>query len=132
MFNSVNPKLKTTKSDLHDNYRLKKTPKFFVFPLRRKIFTMIKGPMADKKNGQEQFTFHVYYLCASIKTHLTISNAIASFNESVLFLILLRKIFPFFETNLVYLKSYVINFYSKDLIFFNYKLFLDNVRKTKT
>lgn len=122
MFYNADPKVKLNRVD-NTSY-LKKRPKFFVFPLRRKIFTMIKGPMADKKRGQEQFNFHVYYLCASIKTTLNKNNKILSFDESLLFLILLRKIFPFFETNFIYLRHYVLYFYAKDNLFFNYKYFI--------
>jgi len=124
MFNNVNPKVKSKQTAFETFSYLKKRPKFFVFPLRRKIFTMTKGPMADKKRGQEQFNFHVYYLCASIKTTLDKNNKIISFDESLLFLILLRKIFPFFETNFIYLRHYNLYFYSQDNIFFNYKYFL--------
>ena len=126
MFNNINPKIKVKQTASENISYLKKAPKFFVFPLRRKIFTMIKGPMADKKRGQEQFNFHVYYLCASIKTSIDSNSKILSFDESLLFLILLRKIFPFFETNFIYLRHYVLYFYAKDKIFFNYKFFLKN------
>jgi hypothetical protein len=126
MFNNINPKIKVQQTASENLAYLKKTPKFFVFPLRRKIFTMIKGPMADKKRGQEQFNFHVYYLCASIKTKIDSTSKILSFDESLLFLIFLRKVFPFFETNFIYLRHYVLYFYAKDKIFFNYKFFLKN------
>jgi hypothetical protein len=125
MFNNANPRIKSKQTSFENIPYLKKRPKFFVFPLRRKIFTMTKGPMADKKQGQEQFNFHVYYLCASIKTQLSTENRILSFDESIIFLILLRKIFPFFETNFIYLRHYVLYFYAQDSVFFNYKNFID-------
>lgn len=108
-------KKKTTKNKLQ----------FFVLPLKKKIFTNTKAPMAHKNWSKEQYKFQFYIFRISFFTNFNEDSNICSVNQSLLFVLLTKQNFPQFETNLLFLKNVKFLFYFSDLPFFNYNTFLN-------
>jgi hypothetical protein len=100
--------------------------KFFIFPIKREKFTLTKAPMAHKNWSKEQYKFSFYKFIISFNCNLKIENNINNINSSLLFFLLTKKNFPFFETNLLFLKNFRIILQFKDFYFFNYFNFLNN------
>ena len=94
--------------------------KFFVLPVKRSTHTLTKAPMAHKNWSKEQYKFQFFVIritfCNKFKSEWGINNT----NHALLFVLLSKKNFPFFETNMLFLKNYWFTFYFSDLIFFNY------------
>jgi len=93
---------------------------FWVLPSKRSLLTLQKAPMAHKTNSKEQFMFKFYFF--KFKTSLTTpsEDIPASVNEALLVFYLSKKTFPFFETNLLFIKYYQINSLYTDTTFFNF------------
>ena len=99
--------------------------KIFVFPLKNEKFTLTKAPMAHKNWSKEQYKFSFYKFIIKFNSFLKEENKIKSLNEVILFILLTKKNFPFFETNIFFLKniSFFLNF--KENTYFNYYNFLN-------
>ena len=100
--------------------------KFFILPVQNEKFTLTKAPMAHKNWSKEQYKFNFYKFVVSFKCKLKEDNNISSLNESILFILLTKKNFPFFETNIFFLKNINFLFKFKDRSYFNYYNFLNN------
>ena len=99
--------------------------KIFVFPYKSEKFTLTKAPMAHKNWSKEQYKFSFYKFIISFKCFFKKENQIDSLNKTLLFLILTKQNFPFFETNIFFLKNIKIFLYFKDFNFFNYYKFIN-------
>lgn len=104
----------------------KKRMKIAMLPKKKKIFTLTKSPIAHKNWSKEQYTFQYYTFRISFKTNFKTFTGVPSTNAALLFTLLTKKSLPYFETNLLFLKSFNLIFYYKDFIFFNYYFFLNN------
>jgi hypothetical protein len=79
------------------------------------MFTQIKAPMAHKTFSQEQFVIKSYSLQIAFTSQYSLSKkSIDSLNKSILAATALRKLVPFLETNLFFLKKITFNIYSND------------------
>lgn len=103
-----------------DKYKLK----FFILPTKKKIFTLTRAPMAHKNWSKEQYKFQFYKFQISFVSSFKQTNSLNSLNASLMFVILSKKFFPNFETNLMFLKTLNIFFYAQDKNFFNYNSFI--------
>lgn len=131
-FFSLNPNLK--KIQLKNSYILftwfyylyfvtkkkNKKIKIFVLPLKKKILTNTKAPIAHKTWSKEQFNYQFYLFRLSFKSSLSNHYSVSSVNSGLLFVILSKKYFPFFETNILFLKSYFFFFFFIEKNYFNY------------
>ena len=91
-----------TYSELNDD---QKTPSFFIHKRRQTKSTKLKTPMAHKTYSQEQFTFRSYDLSISFKSRYLNQNKFLNVNSSIFVALNLRQNSPFFNTNLLFLKS---------------------------
>jgi hypothetical protein len=76
--------------------------------------------MAHKTNSKEQFMFKFYFFKFSFYNHLDDKVIPASVNAALLLFYLIKKSFPIFETNLLFIKYYHIQFLFHDGTFFNF------------
>lgn len=98
--------------------------KIFVLPVKRKTFTLTKAPMAHKTNSKEQYKFQFYKFKVTFPSFFKEDNAVNSLNAGLLFVLISKKIFPQFETNLLFLKTYTFTFLLSDGTYFNYCRFV--------
>ena len=73
-------------------------------PIRRKKYTVTKAPMAHKTNSKEQYGFKFYFFKASFQSNLDSHMMISSVDFGAFFINNLKKLFPIFSTNLLFLK----------------------------
>ena len=92
--------------------------KLAILPSRRKMYTLTKAPMAHKTNSKEQFLLKFYNFKFSLTLDhcrtLVPSSPAAGAHQ----FLLLQKIFPVFETNLLLLKYYILRYPSKGTSYF--------------
>jgi hypothetical protein len=100
--------------------------KFVILPNSRRIFTLTKAPIAHKNWSKEQYKFQFFKFKITFKTFLKENNDLNSSNKSILFILLTKKKFPQFETNLFFLKNANLTYQFNDINFFNYYCFLKN------
>ena len=100
----------------------KKNLNFFVLPVVRKIFTLTKAPMAHKNWSKEQYKIQTYLFKTSFKNTLK-SNPFFDNNHMLFLLLLSKKNFITFETNLFFLKNYYTLFTFCNNVFFNFNFF---------
>lgn len=100
--------------------------KFACLPLRKKLWTLSKSPMAHKKKSKEQFTYYFYKLNIYFLVNNVNFRTIYNINYLMKFIFLLKKDFYFFETNLLLLKYFFYNFNYINLNYFNYLYFINN------
>lgn len=97
----------------------KAQPRVAILPPRQSMYTLTKAPMAHKTNSKEQFLFKFYNFKFSFtlrnSPHLTPSSILQGAHS----LIITKKLFPVFETNLLFLKSYEITYPVYDSNFFS-------------
>ncbi len=105
------------------------TLKFSFLPSKSKSYTLTKAPMAQKTRSKEQFHFKFYIFKVSIHTKLNHEFSLKSVDQSLLSFLLTKSTFPIFETNLLFLKSYILNLRFYDNNYFNYSLFTSILRK---
>lgn len=98
----------------------KKNIKFMTMPIRRKKYTITKAPMAHKTNSKEQYGFKFYFFKATFHSYLEPHMSISSVDFGAFFINNLKKLFPIFSTNLLFLKYYNVNFVVSDFNYFNY------------
>jgi hypothetical protein len=120
------------KTSVMQNKTKNKAIKFSFLPIRRKSYTLTKAPMAHKTNSKEQFLFKFYKFKASIKTHFITSYRLTSVDQSLLALLMTKKTFPFFETNVLLLKHSTIYLSMSDSRYFNYFEFLSSRESRKS
>ena len=93
-----------------------------MLPSRYSLYTVTKAPMAHKTNSKEQFLFKFYHFSLTFK--VLNRPRVAVETESTYSLAhnfyLTKKLFPVFETNLLYLKYYRIRYPLRDSRFFTY------------
>jgi len=104
--------------------KFKKYCKFFIFPIKHKHYTLLRAPMIHKNWSKEQIKFQYFYIRVTFSSNFSDNFTIENTNASLLFVMLSKKNFPILETNLLFLKSYLIIFFFHDSIFFNYNRFL--------
>jgi hypothetical protein len=86
--------------------------KFSCLPVRKKVYSFQKAPMAHKTNSQQHLKFKFFFFRLSFKAYLQDDYLPCHFKEGLAFLFLIKKLFPFFETNLLFLKSYRLEFFT--------------------
>lgn len=94
-----------------------KAPSFFIQPVRKSIFTLLKTPMAHKTFSQEQYLIKFYKLTVSFSSSFNEFLVVNSINQSLLLSLFLRNSIPFFETNLLFLKRIRFSIKSSDTQF---------------
>jgi len=71
--------------------------------------------MAHKTNSQQHFKFKFFFFRLSFKAQLNETYVASNFSEGLALLLLIKQLFPFFETNLLFLKSYKLEFFIRNL-----------------
>jgi len=112
------------------NIQLKNKNKlsFFILPVVNNKFTLTKAPMAHKNWSKEQYKFQFYNFKISFKVFLKKENILNKINSAILFVLLTKKSFPSFESNLLFLKSVIFFFNIYDKNYFNYNIFIKNLK----
>jgi hypothetical protein len=105
---------------LNEKKNTTKVVKITVLPVRYKLYTFQKAPMAHKTNSQEHFKFKFFFFNLVFNTTLVASNYLNSLNTSLLFFIVTKSLFPVFETNLLFLKSYQLLVFFSDQKYYKY------------
>jgi len=88
------------------------------------MYTLTKAPMAHKTNSKEQIVFKFYKFKVSIKSNFLTEYSLKSIDQGLLSLLNAKSLFPVFDTNLLFLKSYNIQTLLTDKTFFNYYSFV--------
>lgn len=78
---------------------------FAILPRRTTKYTLTKAPMAHKTFSQEQFQFQYYRCRISFKSTLCHEPVNNTLSETQLCMLTIKELFPFFETNLLFLKK---------------------------
>lgn len=92
---------------------------FSFLPTRSSNYTLTKAPMAHKTNSKEQYSFRFFKFKTSIQTFIPRSVIPSSIDSGLISVLLIKSVFPVFETNLLLLKHYTITFKAKDSYFFS-------------
>lgn len=87
-------------------------------------FTGTRAPMAHKTNSKEQFQLKYYKFKVKFNTDIIDDNFINSVDAGVLCVFITKKLFPVFETNLIFLKTHFLSFFVMDSNYFNFYKFL--------
>lgn len=103
-----------------------KVIKFAFLPIRRKSYTLTKAPIAHKTNSKEQFVFKFYKFKASVHTFYTVSNRLISVDQGLEALIMTKRTFPFFETNVLLLKTATVFLSLSDSTYFDYNNYISS------
>lgn len=82
--------------------------KLAILPSTRKMYTLTKAPMAHKTNSKEQFMFKFYFFKFSTYVRIDYSQLVEGVNQGGYAMSWVLKNFPFYETNLLFLKYYKI------------------------
>jgi len=101
-----------------------KVIEFAFLPIRRKMYTLTKAPMAHKTNSKEQIVFKFYKFKVSIKSNFIDEYSLKSVDQGLLSLLKAKQLFPTFDTNLLFLKNYNIQTLLIDKTFFNFYYFI--------
>ena len=88
----------------------KAEPSIAILPSRTSKYTLTKAPMAHKTNSKEQFMFKFYKFKFSFNLFIEDENLPLSPSQGAYALDLTKKLFPSFETNLLFLKAYEITY----------------------
>jgi hypothetical protein len=105
---------------LNEKKNLNRLVKITILPVRYKLYTFQKAPMAHKTNSQEHFKFKFFHFNLVFNTTLVSTHYLSSLNSSLLFFIVTKSMFPVFETNLLFLKSYQLFIFFSDSQYFKY------------
>ena len=95
--------------DVHAGDRSERMTKLAILPARRSLYTLQKAPMAHKTNSKEQFMFRFYSFKFTTKVTTPLETLPSSVNEALMVFYLVRRSFPAFETNLLFLKYYQVS-----------------------
>jgi hypothetical protein len=98
----------------------KKKIQFITLPQKKKFFTLTKAPMAHKNWSKEQFELKFYCFKYIYVTNFTNDSSIIFVNNALHFSLLTKIFFPKFETNLFFLKNFIIFYYFNDKYFYSY------------
>ena len=94
-----------------------------VLPATNAFYTVTKAPMAHKTRSKEQLLFKFYHFVTTFKTqqfrYTCASRVYQPVNQLAYILWATRKLFPFFETNLLFLKYYRVQYPLQDKHYFN-------------
>ena len=96
-----------------------KSPSIAILPSKSRCFTLTKAPMAHKTNSKEQFMFNFYNFKFSASLAVTQDVLPKSVAQGGHVLQITKKLFPVFETNLLFLKYYRVSYPIKDRQFFS-------------
>lgn len=87
-----------------------KRPKIGILPAKKHLYTLTKAPMAHKTNSKEQFWYVFYnYKCSFVSPVLE-SSVPHTLYSGAYALLLAKSNFPFFETNILFLKYYKLRY----------------------
>jgi len=110
-------------SNLRNSTDSKGVVRFIILPSRRTHYTLLKSPMAQKKNSKEQFSFKFYFILASFKGTTEFGKQVPSCDAAASVLYIIRTLYPVFSTNLLMSKHVNLSFSYFDSVFFNYYIF---------
>lgn len=96
----------------------KAIPQIAILPCKQRVYTLTKAPMAHKTNSKEQFLFKFYNFKFSISLYLPPRLVPNSITQGAHSLTITRKLFPVFETNLLFLKYYQVSYPVRDRSYF--------------
>lgn len=97
--------------------------KIFILPIKKRIATHLKAPIAHKNWSKEQYLFQYYLFRVTFKNNFINNETPTSVRNGLLFALLTKKHFPVFETNIFFLKNYKSIYVTKDPFYFNYAIF---------
>lgn len=105
-----------TTSDL--SLKNRKRPRIAILPPTKSMYTLTKAPMAHKTNSKEQFLFKFYNFKFSFSLKISPKSAPSTVAQGAHSLVITKKLFPVFETNMLFLKNYEISYPVRDEHFF--------------
>ena len=94
------------------------SPTIAILPSRRSLYTLQRAPMAHKTNSKEQFLVKTYNFTFSFKVPTSVESVVTSQEACAHALVLTKRLFPVFETNLLSLKYYLVSYNHSDSRFF--------------
>lgn len=94
------------------------TPCLTILPSKQRVYTLQKAPMAHKTNSKEQFLFKTYNFSFSFKAPASKLRTFTTHRACAHGLMLTKRLFPVFETNLLFLKYYCVSYPVVDQGFF--------------
>ena len=97
------------------NYNTTNKIKLILLPKKKKIYTLVKAPMAHKNWSKEQFSYSYFNFKFKIKMN---AAPIHNLNYNFFILLLIKKNLIYFETNFFFIKYYVFFIIFKDNFFF--------------
>lgn len=98
--------------------RNRKRPRIAILPPTKSMYTLTKAPMAHKTNSKEQFLFKFYNFKFSFNLKTNVKLAPATVAQGAHSVSITKKLFPVFETNMLFLKNYEISYPVHDKNFF--------------
>lgn len=93
-------------------------PRIAILPARNSKYTLQKAPMAHKTSSKEQFLFRFYKFKFSFNMEVDDQQVSRSLRQGAYAMEATKELFPVFETNLLFLKSYEITYPTSDVAFF--------------
>jgi len=96
-----------------------KSTSIAILPSKTRCFTLTKAPMAHKTNSKEQFMFNFYNFKFSTTLIIADESIPSTVSQGGHLFYITKKLFPVFETNLLFLKYYKISYPIKDRHFFS-------------
>jgi hypothetical protein len=105
----------------HQRAPLQQCVHVVMLPATNSFYTITKAPMAHKTRSKEQLLFKFYHFIVTFRSfQLPVISSITanSANRLARTLWITRRLFPFFETNLVFLKYYQVRYPLQDKYFF--------------
>jgi hypothetical protein len=97
-----------TSSDVVTSKDIK--PRIAILPSKKSTYTLTKAPMAHKTNSKEQFLFKFYNFRFSFTLRVNPDLTPSTLSQGAYSTTLTRRLFPVFETNLLFLKYYEITY----------------------
>lgn len=98
----------------------------FAAPVKKRVFTLTRAPMAHKNWSKEQYKFCYRAFKISFSSHVKEGVALDSLNSGLFFMLIGKSFLPKFETNLLTLKSCSVLANVSDGSFFNFYRFLSS------
>ena len=95
------------------------SPTLAILPSRRSLYTLQRAPMAHKTNSKEQFLVKTYNYTLSFKAPASLDSQAPSQVACAHAMVLTKRLFPVFETNLLSLKYYLVSYNYSDPHFFS-------------
>ena len=96
------------------------SPNVAILPSRRSLYTLQRAPMAHKTNSKEQFLVKTYHFTFSFQVPTPVESMATSQSACAHAMVLTKRLFPVFETNLLSLKYYLISYNHSDSNLFRY------------